>query len=202
LRRASKKFWLLVSLAAVVAASAMQGGWGAGGPKRVNELTLAGARPGRDRIQDADRANREYVHNYRREIDGRSPSRAILRGESVWFDICHYEQLTISAGADGMIESIEIGRLPAAIDANCEANLQPNLWVTGRGLRSRDRCTRIEEIYGKAESRSPSVKGSDKLELYLYTFDWAGPDVPQVMEVSCDAATQTVTEITLAASSL
>jgi hypothetical protein len=46
------------------------------------------------------------------------------------------------------------------------------------------------------------VKGSDKLELYLYTFDWAGPDVPQVMEVSCDAATQTVAEITLAAASL
>lgn len=92
--------------------------------------------------------------------------------------------------------------MPGAISADCEIPLKPNSWVTGRGLRYRDACGRIEEIYGKAESRSPSVKGSDKLELYLYTFDWAGPNVPQVMEVSCDAATQTVTEITLAASSL
>jgi hypothetical protein len=46
------------------------------------------------------------------------------------------------------------------------------------------------------------VKGSDKLELYLYKFDWAGPDVPQAMEVSCDASSQTVVEITLAAATL
>jgi hypothetical protein len=202
LRRASKRFWLLVSVAAVVAALAIQRGSGAGGMKRVNELTLAGARPGRDHIQDAERANREYVHSYRREIDDRSSSRAILRGESVWSDICHLERLTMSVGADGIIRSIEISRIPGAIDADCETNLKPNPWGTGRGLSFRDQCTRIEEIYGKAESRSPSVKGSDKLELYLYTFDWAGPDVPQVMEVSCDVSSQTVAEITLAASSL
>jgi hypothetical protein len=108
----------------------------------------------------------------------------------------------MSVGADGIIRSIEISRIPGAIDADCETNLKPNPWGTGRGLSFRDQCTRIEEIYGKAESRSPSVKGSDKLELYLYTFDWAGPDVPQVMEVSCDVSSQTVAEITLAASSL
>jgi len=73
---------------------------------------------------------------------------------------------------------------------------------SGRYLLLHDRCKRIEEIYGEAESRSPSVKGGDKLELYLYKFDWAGPNVPQVMEVSCDASSQTVVEITLAASTL
>jgi hypothetical protein len=201
LRRGWKRFWLLVSVAAVVVL-AVQVGLQARGPKRVNELTLAGARPGRDHIRDAERANRKYVHNYRREINDRKPGGEVLPGESVWSDICHYEQLTMSAGADGVIESIEIGRLPGAIDADCEFNLKPNPWMTGRGLHYRDPCGRIEAIYGKAESRSPSVKGSDKLELYLYTFDWAGPDVPQVMEVSCDASTQTVAEITLAASSL
>lgn len=43
---------------------------------------------------------------------------------------------------------------------------------------------------------------SDKLELYLYKFDWAGPDVPQVMEVFCDASSQTVVEITLVTATL
>jgi hypothetical protein len=201
LRRASRRFWLLVSAAAVVAL-AMKAGLRAGGPKRVNELTLAGARPGRDHILDAEHANRKYVHNYRRVLNDRMLGDKVLRGESVWSDICHYEQLTMSAGAHGIIESIEIGRLPGAIDADCEFNLEPNPWETGRGLRYRDRCSRIEELYGKAESRSPSVKGSDKLELYLYKFDWAGPDVPQVMAVSCDTSSQTVTEITLAAAKI
>ncbi|MGB0035302.1 MAG: hypothetical protein WBP79_07505 [Candidatus Acidiferrales bacterium] len=46
------------------------------------------------------------------------------------------------------------------------------------------------------------MKGNEQLQLYFYGFDWAGPDVPQVMEVSCGEATGRVVEITLAASSL
>jgi hypothetical protein len=42
--------------------------------------------------------------------------------------------------------------------------------------------------------------------LLYYAFDWAGPDVPQVMEVLCaveqDGKLGRVVEITLAASSL
>lgn len=73
---------------------------------------------------------------------------------------------------------------------------------TGRGLELGDACGRVTELYGKPESRSPSVQGSRKLELLFYSFDWAGEDVPQSMEVSCDAASGKVVEITLAASSL
>jgi hypothetical protein len=195
LRRAWKKFWLLVSAVAAIAALTMQGGWGTGGPKRLNELTLARFRPGRDRIEKVQRSSGKFP-SYA------LPDEALADGEVVRRDLCHREQLTISARADGVIQSVVVGHTTGAFDADCEFNLKPNPWTTGRGLRYRDACGRIEEMYGKAESRSPSVKGSDKLELYLYTFDWAGPDVPQVMEVSCDAASQTVTEITLAASSL
>jgi hypothetical protein len=73
---------------------------------------------------------------------------------------------------------------------------------TGRGLLLGDACGRVTEIYGKPESESPSVKGFEKLELYLYSFGWAGSDVPQVMEVSCSQGTNKVVEIMLAASSL
>jgi hypothetical protein len=61
------------------------------------------------------------------------------------------------------------------------------------------RGAQTAEIHEKSESRSAFVKGSDKLELCLYKLDWAGPDMPQVMEVSGDASAQTVAEITLAA---
>ena len=74
------------------------------------------------------------------------------------------------------------------------------------GLRLGDSANRVTRLYGKPDSRSPSTKGGQKLELLYYAFDWAGPDVPQVMEVLCtvgkDGEPGRVVEITLAASSL
>jgi hypothetical protein len=61
---------------------------------------------------------------------------------------------------------------------------------------------RAAELYGTPESHSPSVRGSRKLELLFYSFDWAGGDVPQSMEVYCDAASGWLVEITLASASL
>jgi hypothetical protein len=198
LRRASKRFWLLVSAAVAVAALAMQGGWGAGGPKRVNELTLAGLQPGKDVLEKASKKFGEEA-NVRARDDPEAHS---------WQVNCFLDDLVIEAGPKGVIRNVAVSVSHAAdhmiIDCSDRGFSRAfrSRYGSGRNLLLRDRCDRIEEMYGKAASRSPSVKGSDKLELYLYTFDWAGPDVPQVMEVSCDAATQTVAEITLAASSL
>jgi hypothetical protein len=56
------------------------------------------------------------------------------------------------------------------------------------------------------DSRSPSTRDGQPLELMYYAFDWAGPDVPQVLEVLCtrdkDAQLGRVIEITLASSGL
>jgi hypothetical protein len=64
----------------------------------------------------------------------------------------------------------------------------------------------VLELYGNPDSRSPSTKGGQPLQLLYYAFDWAGPDVPQVMQVVCtpeqDGQAGRVVEITLAASSL
>jgi hypothetical protein len=197
LRRASKRFWLLVSAAVAVAALAMQGGWVAGGPKRVHELTLAGLRPGKDALDKASkRFGKEFAINAPDEPNAHS-----------WRINCSVDGLVVEAGSNGIIRNVTVSsHVPGRIGADCDDRVASRKFRshfgTGRNLLLRDRCGRIEEIYEKAESRSPSVKGSDKLELYLYKFDWAGPDVPQVMEVSCDASSQTVVEITLAAATL
>jgi len=188
LRRASKRFWLLVSVVAVVMEVAMQHG-------RVNELTLASLRPGHDKVPAAAKEFRDLERD------------SAVTDAYVWGDICMHRELRVEADASGVVKTVTVGsKYKPDIMAKCAASvMEPKrlkLIASGHGLQLGDACGRIEEIYGKAESRSPSVKGSDKLELYLYTFDWAGPDVPQVMEVSCDAASQRVTEITLAASSL
>jgi hypothetical protein len=196
LRRASKRFWLLVSVVVGVAALAMQVGSHAERKARVNELTLAGLRPGRDKIAAPAKEFRELT------LD------AAVSDAYVWGDICTHRELRVEADAGGgAVQIVTVGsRYKPEIMAKCAASaMDPKrlkLISSGRGLQLGDACGRVEEIYGKAESRSPSVAGSDKLELYLYKFDWAGTDVPQVMEVSCDASSQTVAQIMLAAATL
>ncbi len=79
-------------------------------------------------------------------------------------------------------------------------------WESGRGLAAGAKASRVAQIYGEPDSRSPSTKDGRKLELLYYAFDWAGADVPQVMEVLCtvedDGKPGRVVEITLAAPSL
>jgi hypothetical protein len=86
------------------------------------------------------------------------------------------------------------------------AAIEGRAWKTGRGLRLGSPASQVTQLYGKPDSRSPSSKGGQRLELLYYAFDWAGSDVPQVMEVVCtvekDGEPGRVVEITLAASSL
>ncbi len=73
-------------------------------------------------------------------------------------------------------------------------------------MRLGNLTSRVLQLYGEPDSRSPSTKDGQRLELLYYAFDWAGPDVPQVMEVLCaaekDGEPGQVVEITLAAASL
>ena len=81
-----------------------------------------------------------------------------------------------------------------------------NSWTTGKGLVLGEPTTKVVQLYGAPDSRSPGTKDGQPLELWYYAFDWAGPDVPQVMEVLCtkekDGEPGRVAEITLAAPSL
>jgi hypothetical protein len=80
--------------------------------------------------------------------------------------------------------------------------LDPKNWVTGVGLRIGDPQDRIIDFYGEPNSSGPAAKNGQELELMAYQFDWAGPDVPQAMEVLCARDTGRVVEITLAFASL
>jgi len=59
---------------------------------------------------------------------------------------------------------------------------------------------------GNPDSRGPSTKGRQQLELWLQAFDGAGPDVPQVMDALCtpekDGKPGRVVEIALKAANL
>jgi len=158
---------------------------------RANELTLAGLRPGRD---TATRAIQLY----------KKPSKSDSQNNQMsWGATCQTQRLFLDLEADKTIRVIRAMETPPPVD--CPV-LSPGPWKTGRGLGVGDAAAKVVELYGEPESRSPSTKDGHPLELMYYAFDWAGPDVPQVMEVLCTKAEEgkpgRVMEITLAAPSL
>jgi len=196
LKRGWTRLWASASAIALA-------GWGtatlaqAPEKKRVvehqNELSLAGLRPGRD-----------TVHRARELYRSPNPRQGEDDTEMTWSDACGKRTLTIESDEGHRIQTVRASASSVTAGNCAQGGVSP--WSTGLGLRLGDSANRVTRLYGKPDSRSPSTKDGQKLELLYYAFDWAGPDVPQVMEVLCtvgkDGEPGRVVEITLAASSL
>jgi hypothetical protein len=186
-RRASAAFALVLVSAAGFAQSDAR-------PGRVNELALAGLRPGRDTFSVA-------LKRYK----GKYLSSDSSAGGKQWSDTCTGHTLTLGLDAHGVIQEVTVSSL-VPLDGRCENRrvdaLNEKDWITGHGLHLGDAQDRIAELYGEPNSSGPSVKGDSELEFLYYAFDWAGSDVPQVMEIYCARDTGRVVEITLASPSL
>jgi hypothetical protein len=177
---------------------------------RFYELTLAGLRPGQDDFAKAQRLFRKPVVT---KFDGTN---------LIWKDPCRNQSLSIITDADsGTIQEVRISEdnskfssgTPSSTvaEGECRSSVASSSavrsrWVTGHGLLIGSSCSRVLELYGQPGSRGPSTKDGQQLELLYYAFDWAGPDVPQVMAVLCtpgsSAKAGRVVEITLMAPSL
>jgi hypothetical protein len=160
---------------------------------RENELTLAGLRPGQDSLARAAELNKQFGRG--KQLPG---------DQTVWFDVCLDQSLTLDSDKEKRIQVIRAAAWGGST-ADC-AGGPPSQWKTGHGLRVGDPVARVVQLYGEPDSRSPSTRDGQPLELLYYAFDWAGPDVPQVMEVLCSKEKEgqpgRVLEITLAAPSL
>ena len=160
---------------------------------RANELTLAGLRPGIDKLKKAAQLNERFGK--------KSASEA---SQAEWHDVCRDVSLTIDTDSEKLIQVIRTG-IGNGSTADC-SKMPPGPWKTGLGLRVGDSSRKVLQIYGAPDSKSPSTRDGQPLELWYYAFDWAGENVPQVMEVLCTRETDgkpgRVVEITLAAPSL
>jgi hypothetical protein len=162
-------------------------------PRRANELTLAGLRPGRDSLS---RATALY----------KNPNGKSAKDDSqfTWGETCQKQALSVDVDASRKIQVIRTIAADWSL-GDCAKTFLGS-WSTGRGLRVGDHTSKVTQLYGKPDSLSPSTRGGQPLELWYYAFDWAGADVPQVMEVLCtkekDGQPGQVIEITLAAPSL
>ena len=178
--------------------------------QRNDELTLAGLRPGQDDVAKAQRFFRKPTLT---KFDGTN---------HIWQDLCRHQSLSIIADADsGTIQEVRVSENNSRFESAAPSSTpsEPGCssvasaaaefksrWTTGHGLVIGAPCSRVIELYGQPGSRGPSTKDGQQLELFYYAFDWAGPDVPQVMAVLCTAEKSAkpgrVVEITLMAPSL
>jgi hypothetical protein len=160
---------------------------------RANELTLAGLRPGRDKLTRAALLNKEF-----------GKGKPLPGDQTAWYDVCRDLSLIIDSDEQKHAEVIRAGAWRGST-ADCMVTT-PSPWKTGLGLRVGDPTAKLASLYGQPDSKSPSTRNGQPLELWYYAFDWAGPDVPQVMEVLCTREANgqpgKVVEITLAAPSL
>jgi hypothetical protein len=201
LKLASTPFWLSASSVLIAAVLAFAGLGSAQQVRtqttRHNELTLGGLRPGKHSIEQARAL-------YKDGSAGKDPLPDPLTWESV--SAQSDSRLRFAGDAQHILQEIVASRPPAGLAAAVgRAKADGPLWKTGLGLGLGDACGKAVKLYGTPDSRSPSTRGGQPLELLYYAFDWAGPDVPQVMQVVCtseqDGKAGRVVEITMAASS-
>jgi len=199
LKRGSMRFWLCASalaFACLLVSAREQKQRAHSATEKINESTLGGLRPGRDTVKRARK-----LHRYFEQVaqDGNS---------FVEHSKCFGYDFYIESDATGTIKTIRLADdgSDGMIECFWRNDKGPPRLTTGRGLTIYESTLRVVQLYGEPTSRSPSTKNGQPLELLYYAFDWAGPDVPQVMEVVCtapkDGTPGRVVEITLAASSL
>jgi len=184
------------SLAAILSPTAQSQSEKQAVPKRFNELRLAGLRPGVDTLKQA------------RSSYKRLEAQPNENGTFVLHNPCYKSDLFLETDATERIKTLRLADNGSMVVVDCfpKGSRQPPILVTGRGLSVFDYASKVIALYGEPTSRSPSTRNGQPLELLYYAFDWAGPDVPQVMEVVCtvpkDGTRGRVVEITLAAGSL
>jgi hypothetical protein len=194
------KFWrcvsLLLSMQLASAPGALLASQNATRPvaHRANEMSLAGLRPGRDTFAVAEKRFKS------KNLSGDKDS-----GYREWRDDCSGRAIRVELDDKSVIQSVTITTLEPQ-DGKCSDRqadfLDPKNWATGLGLRIGDSQDRIVGVYGEPNSSGPASKYDKELALMYYQFDWAGSDVPQVMEVLCARDSGRVVEITLAFPSL
>jgi hypothetical protein len=200
------RFWGSVSLLLLVMAGTTFGqapGAASTSPKpavqrRFNELTLAGLRPGRDAVSKAIRLFGKP--------DTSSADKQTLGWSFEGGDGAFYLSLDVDKAEVVQFIRVSSDDGPSGVNLPKHRTFTNHTWESGRGLSAGAGCGQVVRLYGEPDSRSPSTKGGRQLELLYYAFDWAGGDVPQVLEVACTVKEGQkpgrVVEITLAAPSL
>jgi hypothetical protein len=127
--------------------------------KRANEMTLAGLRRERD-------SARRAIELYKRPINKVTEQDS----QMAWGATCQKQTLTIDLDAAKKIQVVRTTETVCSLGDSVKPTLGP--LANGAGLRVGDSATRVAELYGKPDSRSPGTKEGQPLELWYSAFDW------------------------------
>lgn len=154
----------------------------------VNELTLAGLRPGRSTIAQAEALyGNHWRHPSRDEHD-----------LYVWCDAHTKLRLTAEARPDGRIRVVTIAAMPPALPVGaCSAALSRRAAQTGRGVRLGESPQQLRHVYGTPFFTGPSSWNGHDVDMIVFNFSWAGASKPQILESSF--AGGTLVKMTLSA---
>jgi hypothetical protein len=140
----------------------------------VNELTLAGLRPGRTTIGEAER---------RLGAGWRHPD-PDERDVYDWCDARRGVEISLEANPRGVIRVVTAERPRTAA---CDGRLPPARYATGRGLALGDGVARLLKTYGKPFFQGRASWRGERVRLIVFNFSWAGSSKPQILESSFDA---------------
>lgn len=175
------KWWLalVLALGLAVMLPAQDPSSSADHPRgNVNELTLAGLRPGQSLIAQAvARWGEHWYHPTRDERD-----------IYIWCDARQHISVQLEArGSAQKIDVVTVERLLGTPPASCTASLPADVTRTGRGVRLGDSAQRLKAVYGTPFFTGPSSWRGHEVQFIVFNFSWAGDDVPQILESSFDA---------------
>lgn len=175
----------------VVAAAALCVSWAAAAAQKgqKSESTLAGLRPGRDRLKTA--AN---VHGpYYRKVSPDSER------ELVWIDTAKRRALRVEVDDKGVIRSVVVSTIDPLISNNeggADSPLPSRSIATGRGLRiGYDSFGDVKETYGEPDATAEELRHGLKVEAAHYVYDKA----PEQLDFYCERGGGRILEIRLAA---
>lgn len=142
-------------------------------PGNVNELTLAGLRPGRSTIAQAEALwGKGWQHPARDEDD-----------IFIWCDARAGLQLHLEAAPGGLIHVVTVSRMPPApAPRSCSATLEVRKLRTGRGVHLGATPVQLLRVYGKPFFTGPSSWNGRDVRMIVFNFSWAGTGKPQILE--------------------
>jgi hypothetical protein len=113
----------------------------ANAPNPMNELTLAGLRPGRDALANAFKRYKQKYLVSKTSAESKE-----------WRDTCTGHSLALALDSQSVIQEITVSSLVPR-DGNCDNRrfefLNLDDWVTGKGLRLGDTRNHVVELYGE-----------------------------------------------------
>jgi hypothetical protein len=156
--------------------------------KRKNESSLAGLKPGRDRLKTAVNLHGPYYKRVRPDSES----------EVYWADSIKRRVLRIKLDEKGIIEAVTVSTLDPILDSadpKGDVPLPSPKLLTGRGVRiAHDGYGDVMDTYGEPDVAEEVLRHGITVSVMVYMFD----KEPKFLEVSCERGGGRVLQIRLA----